>query len=857
MKHIVKLLVLCLCPCISAQQFSDSFESGNLSKWLFKGQDFIVLNGQLKSGHTGAGTFDISAPFNSEASEIWSFYCSMEFNPSSQNYCEFYIAADSFPALAQNGYLVRMGNTADNLVFYKLTNGTLLPLINGPSGMLNKSSNAFNVRLKRNTKGDWGLSYKEQTADSFLLLGTCHDTTFSGGEYLGAKIVQTSSNAGKHFFDNVYTGKEITDRLAPQIKKVTVFFPDSIEVTFNEKIDEKRPGNFSINYFVPDSRNVVGIEKNTVGLRFPFVFGSGKKYTLKNDSTFDLAENFSLLQHFDFAGIKIDTAWEGDLFFNEVMPVPDPSQGSLPAGCEYVELCNRSDKYLILANLKLSDAVTRVQLPDSVIPPHTCFSISKNTFSALAVYGKWVGLSSFPVLNNDEDKLKVFSANTGKTIAALHYKTHWHSNAVKALGGWSLERIDTAYYCLDEQNWTSNKTIGGTPGMFNSVLGDKVIFLVPEIIKAEALTPDRIVVWCNVATDSVSASQTLNCHFKNYPAGYKFRVTDFAENKQSFTLLFDTAWLKVNQVEEITLSGLKTCFGESFKAVTLRLGLYDTSIVKDELIINELLFDPKDHNDDYVELYNRGSRILNLQNLLLSSRDATGNPGKIYEISKTPRVLLPGEYLLLTTSIKNICNQYISREEKAMLELTAMPSMPNDNGNIELINRKGESVDFVEYNGAMHHPAVKITEGVALERISMRAPSNLAANWSSATQASGYGTPGIKNSVFQDGDTNVRKNFSFKLPYCSPNGDGYEDNMILNYQLPLPGFLATVSIFDSEGNYLYTPLNNVLLNRKGEWIIDLMNNTRLIKPGNYPVLIECWNKNGQRIHQKLIFSVLL
>ncbi|MEL7342581.1 MAG: hypothetical protein AAGM67_19010, partial [Bacteroidota bacterium] len=98
-----------------------------------------------------------------------------------------------------------------------------------------------------------------------------------------------------------------------------------------------------------------------------------------------------------------------------------------------------------------------------------CDEDDVNLFSP---FGRVIGLSSLPSLNNSRDSLRLLTAN-GELIDQVFYEIAWYRGSDKSEGGWSLERIDLSPTgCNDPFNWLpSEATFGGTPGQVNSVVG--------------------------------------------------------------------------------------------------------------------------------------------------------------------------------------------------------------------------------------------------------------------------------------------------------------------------------------------------------------------------------------------------
>jgi hypothetical protein len=141
--------------------------------------------------------------------------------------------------------------------------------------------------------------------------------------------------------------------------------------------------------------------------------------------------------------------------------------------------------------------------------------------------------------------------------------------------------------------------------------------------------------------------------------------------------------------------------------------------------------------------------------------------------------------------------------------------------------------------------------GVSLERLSFNMPSNTRDNWHSAASTVAYATPGYQNSQFMV-PVKQDKYFTVQSKTLSPDEDGFEDVMILRYEVPGPDYIATVLIYDVEGRLVRHLVNNMTIGTQGLLTWDgLDGNGQKTPIGIYIVWIECINANGERIRQKM------
>ena len=128
-----------------------------------------------------------------------------------------------------------------------------------------------------------------------------------------------------------------------------------------------------------------------------------------------------------------------------------------------------------------------------------------------------------------------------------------------------------------------------------------------------------------------------------------------------------------------------------------------------------------------------------------------------------------------------------------------------------------------------------------MERVSFSTPANAAGNWHSAAEDAGYGTPGYENSQ-KETDLQNKPVVTFEPDSFSPNHDGYNDEFIIRYEMPKPGFVANIRIFDAAGRFVFNLAKNEMLGTAGEFFWNGKDETGSRQPiGVYVVMAEVFN----------------
>jgi hypothetical protein len=171
------------------------------------------------------------------------------------------------------------------------------------------------------------------------------------------------------------------------------------------------------------------------------------------------------------------------------------------------------------------------------------------------------------------------------------------------------------------------------------------------------------------------------------------------------------------------------------------------------VVINEVLFNPAGDGVDFVEVFNRSEKIIDLAALKLGNlgMNSFGGLDTTYKnVTADNQLLLKGEYMVLTTNPTKVQEQYHTENSFAFLRMASLPTYSNASGTVILSGINKQLTDFFEYEESMHHPLLNQVAGVSLERIHFDRPTSDRTNWHSAAASVGYATPGYKNSQFSE-----------------------------------------------------------------------------------------------------------
>jgi hypothetical protein len=182
--------------------------------------------------------------------------------------------------------------------------------------------------------------------------------------------------------------------------------------------------------------------------------------------------------------------------------------------------------------------------------------------------------------------------------------------------------------------------------------------------------------------------------------------------------------------------------------------------------------------------------------------------------------------------------------------LTQLPSYPDDQGDVILLNMQGEIIDEVKYKRDWHFKLITDDEGISLERLDPDAPSQDPTNWHSAASTAGYGTPTYQNSQFRKTQT-INATIQITPTIFSPDNDGRDDIATIQYKMSGPGNTANISIYDAMGRPVRHLVKNELLGLNGFWNWDgLGEKGNKLPVGVYVIFTEIFNLQGKKMQFK-------
>jgi hypothetical protein len=842
------LFILFLFPFTLLAQVTDDFSDSDFTQnptWSGTAEQYTVNNSkQLQLNAEGEGTAFLSLPISEYESMEWQFWIREAFSPSGNNYTDVWLSADNADlSQAAQGYFLRFGEGGSNdaiELFRKDADGQQ-SICRGAEGAI-AASFAVSVKVICDREGNWMIQTCYDNSGIYLTEAQGVDDTYGRGGFFGFWSKFTSSNATKVYFDNIYVGPRILDHEPPVLLNCEVLDLTHLKLAFNEALNEAtalNPSNYSIDNGLGHPTAVsFGENLASVVLELEREIGNGVNYTLTISNIKDQWNNTMEPTNLAFS---IYAASEYDVVINEIMADPNPVVG-LPEW-EYVELYNTTEFGIDLKDWEIQIGTNDLTFGNFVLAPHGYVILCHNdAVPELRTFGDCIGFSSFSV-GNSASAMYLYSKE-GLLISRVSFSSTWYHDSDKANGGWSVEQIDPLNPCAGVSNWTASMDAsGGTPGRINSVDGENDAK--PKVERVSMFSDYILQLWFDQQMDASSLMETAYYRVEEtnkYPQEIETNPLDASY----VGLIFDQGF-EQGIVYNLVINGVTNCVGNPIEADTrIQFGI-PNEIAEGEILINEILFDPIAPGVDYVELYNNTDKTFDLSTLMLGViRESFPNPADttLKEITADSRLFLPQTYVLLSTNSEIVGQQYDCPTDN-YVQMASFPSYANAGGTAILMGKSGTTIDAMYFSEKMHYPLLKVTKGVALERVAFDQPSMAADNWHSAAERVHFGTPGQPNSMMQTTEPS-QDEISITPEIFSPDGDGFDDACFINYRFNEAGYTMNIYIFNVAGQLLRHLVKGELVGQEGSILWNgLDSNGNRVPVGVYVVVTEVFNFSGK------------
>ncbi|KAA3657612.1 MAG: hypothetical protein DWQ10_12955 [Calditrichaeota bacterium] len=499
--------------------------------------------------------------------------------------------------------------------------------------------------------------------------------------------------------------------------------------------------------------------------------------------TSDLVEKFKLFEFW--------VEWpKQSLVINEVMFAP------LSGEPEWIEVYNRSDMEIPIAEWKIKDASGRqglVEVVDSLVLKPDEFALFTADSSVRTIYSfttdmQVVHIRAFPTLNNTNETI----ALTGKSGAIID-SISIHLAAEKGI---SIERIDALGSSVDQTNWTySLSEAGATPCKINSVSAVEIDLAIDTTSVLWPDPPPERNKYFHIVVPILNVG-------KQQAILNNWRLTDRADDyvyaAGTSSMMIDVGDTLLIQIEHVANKSGTHNFAFEIDVTNdnrrrNNRWIFDISVsfLSRDIVLNEIMANPLSGEPEWVEIINLSSQPIDLNNWSISDGTRRGklmfNGGKL--------ILMPKDYFLITQELSR------SDDQLGMVVPEQWPSLNNSGDSVFIFDQNDCIIDSISYTDA------NVGEnGVSWENMNFMIADIGPAGWDFCVSPKGS-TPGRQNSLFVEKLESKSKLKANPDPF-SPDGDGIDDHVLIQYDLPMQTSNVNLVIFDLRGRKVRHLLRN-------------------------------------------------
>ena len=572
-----------------------------------------------------------------------------------------------------------------------------------------------------------------------------------------------------------------------------------------------------------------------------------------SDSETVQLEFHSLPQGIHWFGTKISAAIDDDtsnniLFYSQSVGIQSHSivvtefmyapPGDMP---EWIEGYNTTSSTVSIGGWKISDnGTTKVSIQDGqqTIAPNSYFVVTTDTvqFKSYFPFVSQLFQVSFPALNNSSPDAIVLTDERGAVMESVYYRQQWGGT-----NGNSLQRFDTYALLNDSANWVSGIP---SPGRENSAARKDFDVAVQSISSTNYSNyTDVTAVIVNKGRDyarglTVSFFHDINQDGTTHSSGRlsSSAVTEIAPMESaSVTYCWNTS-LRGKQHVIVTVDYPPD---ERIQNNTA-LGTITKKFPPQTMVLNEIMYEPRPGNAEFTEILNRSSDSIDIADWKLMDQPNSSGYRTVISLSDSSRILPPGGFVLIASD-SSILTQFSSPANENIIIRPSL-SVSNSGEDLILADLTGAQIDSVHFFPSWHLKNLPTT-GRSLERINPNAQTNDSRNWSSSVAARGS-TPARCNSIYFVSSAAPTSLLLSPNPF-SPDRDGFEDFLSINYTLPSNSTVIRIRIFDVNGRLVRRLAQSELSPSAGSITWNgLDDDGNLVRIGMYIVLFEALDNFG-------------
>jgi len=308
--------------------------------------------------------------------------------------------------------------------------------------------------------------------------------------------------------------------------------------------------------------------------------------------------------------------------------------------------------------------------------------------------------------------------------------------------GYSEEKIILNFHPFSSSNWSNSTVYLGTPGYKNSVspkdkdVGIKSLISLPAAPKVNenftlrATVRNYAVLSANNVLYILYNDQNKDSIGQSGEIIYQQTISSLGAGEEA-TIDFVVSQATAGEYQFIAkcqLAGDENISNDNF---VIKVVVSQDEASYNDIVINEIMYAPSTGQPEWVELYNKSDKNINLKNWKFSDNAST------VTLSSSDYIFASKSYLILAkdTTIKNYFTV------KSPILTVNIPTLNNDKDACVLKTNLNTIIDSVSYLSSWGGK-----NGFSLERISVDGLSNVRENWGTSRSPQ-KATPGYINSL--------------------------------------------------------------------------------------------------------------
>jgi len=419
---------------------------------------------------------------------------------------------------------------------------------------------------------------------------------------------------------------------------------------------------------------------------------------------------------------------------SEIMFTPSESNS------EFIELYNSTNETINLSNYKIS---YHTSLADEIISNTSEYNLLPNKYAIIfeADYefssGPYLGMIPYDalifVLEDNafgRSGMANFSDRKVSLINSVDDTMDVYTYSANNEIGYSDERID-----MNENYWENSILFNGTPGKKNSISPFEYDLALTKFGTSlpYAVIGNSIESFITIKNVGLGKAEKFKLHIysgKNMDSLIHAKYFNELNSLDSLIELYSLSNLEEGENTFLALIEFETDeFRQNDSAILVIRGI-DINEIRGDAVINEFMYAPKNGESEWIELFNRSNKIINLHNYKMADNsDTTILTGESINID-------PDEYLVFFED-SSFLEKYGDEENFYFTDLLTLNNSGDDLILVDSLDRVIDSLSYTSFWGG--------DKGNSLERIDAFGLSIDINNWSESISPS----PGKINSVTQ------------------------------------------------------------------------------------------------------------